>query len=58
MYNKGDRKTAEKENISKCKKASETVVEEEVKTSMYLQQEQTSCAAAHPRLALTGDALC
>jgi hypothetical protein len=58
LYNKGDRKTAEKENISKCKKASKTVVEEEDKASMYLQRQQTSCAAAQPRLALAGDALC
>jgi hypothetical protein len=58
VYNKGDRKTTKKDNISKCKKASKTVVEEEDKTSMYLQQQQTSCAAAQPRLALAGDALC
>jgi hypothetical protein len=56
LYNKGDRKKAGKENISKCKKA--TVVKEEDKTSMYLQQQQTSCEAAQPRLALAGDALC
>jgi hypothetical protein len=49
-------KTAGKENISKCKKA--TAVEEKDKMSMYLQQQQTSCAAAQPRLALAGDALC
>jgi hypothetical protein len=55
LYNKGDRKIAGKENISKCKKA--TTVEEEDKTSMYLQQQQTSCEAAQPRLALAGDAL-
>jgi hypothetical protein len=45
-----------KENISKYKKA--TAVEEEDKTSMYLQQQQTSCEDAQPRLALAGDALC
>jgi hypothetical protein len=56
MYNKGDRKTAGKENISKSKKA--TVAEEEYKMSVYRQQQQISCEAAQPRLALTGDALC
>jgi hypothetical protein len=56
MYNKGDRETAEKENISKCKKA--TAVEEEDKTSVYLQQQQTLCEAAQPWLALAGDAPC
>jgi hypothetical protein len=58
LYNKEDRKIAEKESISKCTKASKTAVEEEDKISMYLQQQQTSCAAAQPRLALAGDALC
>jgi hypothetical protein len=56
MYNEGDRKTSGKENISKCKKA--TVVEEEDKPNMHLQQQQTSCEAAQSRLALAGDALC
>jgi hypothetical protein len=51
-----DREIAGKENISKCKKA--TSVEEEDKMSMYLQQQQTSCATAQPWLALAGDALC
>jgi hypothetical protein len=55
MYNKGNKKER-KENISKCKKA--TAVEEEDKTSMYLQQQQTSSEAAQSRLALAGDALC
>jgi hypothetical protein len=58
LYNKGDRKTAKKENISKCNKASKTAVVEEGKTSVYLQQQQTSCVAAQSRLALVGDALC
>jgi hypothetical protein len=44
LYNKGDKKKAGKESISKCKKA--TAVEEEDKASMYLQQHQTSCEAA------------
>jgi hypothetical protein len=47
---------AGKESISKCKKA--TTVEEEGKASMYLQQQQTSCEDAQPRLALAGNALC
>jgi hypothetical protein len=51
-------KNRKKENISKWKKASKTVVGEEDKTSVYLQQQQTSCAAAQSRLALIGDALC
>jgi hypothetical protein len=56
LYNKGDKEKVGKESISKCKKAAE--VEEEDKASMYLQQQQTSCEAAQPRLALAGDALC
>jgi hypothetical protein len=56
LYNKGDRKKVGKENISKCNRA--TAVEEEDKTRVYLQQQQTSCEAAQPRLALAGDALC
>jgi hypothetical protein len=56
MSNKGDRKIVGQENISKSKKA--TSAEEEYKTSMYRQQQQTSCEAAQPRLALAGDALC
>jgi hypothetical protein len=49
-----DRKKEGKENISKYKKA--IAVEEEDKTRMYLQQQQTSCETAQPWLA--GDALC
>jgi hypothetical protein len=56
MYNKGDKEKAGKESISKCKKA--TAIEEEDKASVYLLQQQTSCEAVQPWLALGGDALC
>jgi hypothetical protein len=50
-----DKEKAGKKSISKCKKA--TVVKEEDKVSMYLQQQQTSSKATQPQLALADDAL-
>jgi hypothetical protein len=51
-----EQKAAEEENIGEYKRESKTMVEEEEKYSIYLQQQQTSCSAAQPQLALSGGA--
>jgi hypothetical protein len=59
LQHQGNRKVAKEENIRKsAKTASQITAEEEKGCSMHLQQQQTSCLAARPRLVLAEDAPC